>query len=54
MEQEEGEIQGYSYSNEKISRHIGLKGHMGRCHEHFSALTNWFSSECIREDAVSG
>lgn len=54
MEQGEGEIEGYSYSNEKISRHISLKGHMRRCHEHFFALTNWFSNECIREEAGSG
>lgn len=54
MEQGEGEIEGYSYSNEKISRHISLKGHMRRCHKHFFALTNCFSSETIREEAVSG
>lgn len=53
MEQEEGELEGYSYPNEKISRHTSPKGHKGY-HKHFFALTNSLSSKSTREEAVSG
>lgn len=53
MEQGEGELEGYSYPNEKISSHTSPKGHKGY-HKHFFALTNCFSSETAGEEAVSG
>lgn len=54
MGQGEGELEGYSYPNEKISRHTSLEGHMGRYRKHFFALTNGFSSESTRKGAFSG
>lgn len=50
----EGEIEVYSYCNEKIIRLISLEKHMGRCHKHFFALTNCFNSESTRAEPISG
>jgi len=54
LELGEGEIEVYSYSNEKISRLISLEKHMGRCHKHFFALTNCFNNESTRVKPTSG
>lgn len=51
---EQGDMEGCSYSNEKISRHINLKERKGRGSTHFFALMNCFSNESIGEEAGSG